>query len=32
MDLAYIEQRNFWLDLKLVCQTLPAVLSADSAY
>jgi lipopolysaccharide/colanic/teichoic acid biosynthesis glycosyltransferase len=32
MDLAYIEQRNYWLDLKLILQTLPAVLSADGAY
>jgi lipopolysaccharide/colanic/teichoic acid biosynthesis glycosyltransferase len=32
MDLAYIQQRNYWLDLKLILQTLPAVLSADGAY
>ena len=32
LDLAYIEQRNYWLDLKLMLQTLPAVLSADGAY
>lgn len=32
MDLEYIEQRNYWLDLKLMLRTLPAVLSADGAY
>jgi lipopolysaccharide/colanic/teichoic acid biosynthesis glycosyltransferase len=32
MDLAYIQNRNYWLDLKLILQTLPAVLSADGAY
>lgn len=32
MDLAYIENRSYWLDLKLMLKTLPAVLSADGAY
>jgi lipopolysaccharide/colanic/teichoic acid biosynthesis glycosyltransferase len=32
MDMAYIENRNYWLDMKLMLQTLPAVLSADGAY
>jgi lipopolysaccharide/colanic/teichoic acid biosynthesis glycosyltransferase len=32
LDLAYIEQRNYWLDLQLMLRTLPAVLSADGAY
>lgn len=32
MDLAYIQNRSFWLDMKLILQTLPAVLSADGAY
>jgi lipopolysaccharide/colanic/teichoic acid biosynthesis glycosyltransferase len=32
MDMAYIEQRNYWFDLKLMLRTLPAVLSADGAY
>jgi lipopolysaccharide/colanic/teichoic acid biosynthesis glycosyltransferase len=32
MDLAYIQNRNYWLDLKLMLKTLPAVLSADGAY
>lgn len=32
LDLAYIEQRSYWLDLKIMIRTLPAVLSADGAY
>jgi lipopolysaccharide/colanic/teichoic acid biosynthesis glycosyltransferase len=32
MDLAYIQNRGYWLDLKLMLKTLPAVLSADGAY
>jgi lipopolysaccharide/colanic/teichoic acid biosynthesis glycosyltransferase len=32
MDLAYIQTRNYWLDLKLMLKTLPAVVSADGAY
>jgi len=32
MDLDYIENRGFWVDLKLILRTLPAVLSADGAY
>jgi lipopolysaccharide/colanic/teichoic acid biosynthesis glycosyltransferase len=32
MDLAYIQTRNYWLDVKLMLKTLPAVVSADGAY
>lgn len=32
MDLEYIERRSFWLDLKLILQTIPAVLSQRGAY
>jgi lipopolysaccharide/colanic/teichoic acid biosynthesis glycosyltransferase len=32
MDLAYIQNRSYWLDLKLMLKTLPAVFSADGAY
>lgn len=32
MDLAYIEKRSIWLDVKLMALTLPAVVSADGAY
>jgi lipopolysaccharide/colanic/teichoic acid biosynthesis glycosyltransferase len=32
LDLEYIEQQNFWLDMKLIARTVPAVLSADGAY
>ncbi len=32
MDLDYIQHRNVWLDLRLMLQTIPAVLSADGAY
>jgi lipopolysaccharide/colanic/teichoic acid biosynthesis glycosyltransferase len=32
MDMAYIERRGFWFDLKLMALTVPAVLSADGAY
>ena len=32
MDLEYIENRSLALDLKLMAQTIPAVLSADGAY
>jgi len=32
LDMAYIRQRSFWLDMKLMLQTIPAVLSADGAY
>jgi lipopolysaccharide/colanic/teichoic acid biosynthesis glycosyltransferase len=32
MDMAYIQNRGYWLDLKLMLKTLPAVLSADGAY
>lgn len=32
MDLEYIENRSLALDLKLIAQTIPAVLSADGAY
>ena len=32
MDVAYIRESNFWLDVKLLVRTIPAVLSADGAY
>jgi lipopolysaccharide/colanic/teichoic acid biosynthesis glycosyltransferase len=32
MDMAYIQNRSYWLDLKLMLKTLPAVFSADGAY
>ena len=32
LDLEYIKQRNFWLDLKLLFLTVPAVLSGKGAY
>jgi lipopolysaccharide/colanic/teichoic acid biosynthesis glycosyltransferase len=32
MDMVYIQNRSYWLDLKLMLKTLPAVLSADGAY
>ncbi len=32
MDIAYIQNRSYWLDTKLMLKTLPAVFSADGAY
>lgn len=32
LDLAYIQNRTYWLDLKLMLKTIPAVFSADGAY
>lgn len=32
LDLAYIEQRSFWLDLRILVRTVPAVLSGRGAY
>ena len=32
LDLRYIRERSFWLDLKLMCLTIPAVLSGKGAY
>jgi lipopolysaccharide/colanic/teichoic acid biosynthesis glycosyltransferase len=32
MDMAYIQNRSYWLDAKLLLKTLPAVFSADGAY
>jgi lipopolysaccharide/colanic/teichoic acid biosynthesis glycosyltransferase len=32
MDVAYVESHNFWLDLKLVVSTVPAVISGRGAY
>jgi lipopolysaccharide/colanic/teichoic acid biosynthesis glycosyltransferase len=32
MDMAYIQNRSYWLDAKLMLKTLPAVFSADGAY
>ncbi len=32
LDLRYIRDRNFWLDMKLIVLTVPAVLSGKGAY
>ena len=32
MDIEYIEQRRHWLDITLLANTIPAVLSARGAY
>jgi lipopolysaccharide/colanic/teichoic acid biosynthesis glycosyltransferase len=32
MDVAYIQNRSYWLDAKLMLKTIPAVFSADGAY
>lgn len=32
LDLKYIRERNFWLDMKLMVMTIPAVLSGKGAY
>ncbi len=32
LDIAYIESRNLWLDIKLILQTIPAVLFGKGAY
>lgn len=32
LDLQYIEQRSFWLDLRILVRTVPAVLSGRGAY
>ena len=32
MDLEYVQKRSFWLDMKLILWTIPAVLSARGAY
>jgi lipopolysaccharide/colanic/teichoic acid biosynthesis glycosyltransferase len=32
LDLRYIRERTFWLDLKLIVLTVPAVLSGKGAY
>jgi lipopolysaccharide/colanic/teichoic acid biosynthesis glycosyltransferase len=32
LDLQYVEERNLWLDFKVLLLTVPAVLSADGAY
>jgi lipopolysaccharide/colanic/teichoic acid biosynthesis glycosyltransferase len=31
LDLNYIESQSFWLDIKLLAKTLPAVLTARGA-
>lgn len=31
LDLAYIENWNLWLDLKVLCKTIPAVMKGDGA-
>jgi len=32
LDVRYIESRSLWLDIKILCQTIPAVLSGTGAY
>jgi lipopolysaccharide/colanic/teichoic acid biosynthesis glycosyltransferase len=32
MDIEYVESHSFWLDVKLVASTVPAVLSGRGAY
>jgi lipopolysaccharide/colanic/teichoic acid biosynthesis glycosyltransferase len=32
LDLEYIKQQSFWLDVKILLRTLPAVLSREGAY
>jgi lipopolysaccharide/colanic/teichoic acid biosynthesis glycosyltransferase len=32
LDLQYIESQSVWLDLKLLCRTIPAVMSGKGAY
>jgi lipopolysaccharide/colanic/teichoic acid biosynthesis glycosyltransferase len=31
LDVLYIESQSFWLDLKILCRTIPAVLSGKGA-
>jgi lipopolysaccharide/colanic/teichoic acid biosynthesis glycosyltransferase len=32
LDLEYIKHRSFWLDMKILIRTIPAVLSREGAY
>ena len=32
LDVRYIESRSFWQDIKILCKTIPAVLSGTGAY
>ena len=32
LDVRYIESRSFWQDIKILCKTVPAVLSGKGAY
>jgi lipopolysaccharide/colanic/teichoic acid biosynthesis glycosyltransferase len=32
MDIEYIQRQSFWYDLKLICLTVPAILSRKGAY
>jgi len=32
LDVSYIETRSFWTDLRILCRTVPAVLSGTGAY
>jgi lipopolysaccharide/colanic/teichoic acid biosynthesis glycosyltransferase len=32
LDLQYIESQNFWLDMKILLKTIPAVLFGRGAY
>lgn len=32
MDIEYVEKQSLWLDLELICRTIPAILSCKGAY
>jgi exopolysaccharide biosynthesis polyprenyl glycosylphosphotransferase len=32
LDVRYIESRSFWQDIKILCKTIPAVLTGNGAY
>ena len=32
LDVRYIESRSLWQDIKILCKTVPAVLSGTGAY
>jgi lipopolysaccharide/colanic/teichoic acid biosynthesis glycosyltransferase len=32
MDVEYVDSYNFWLDIKLVASTVPAVITGRGAY
>jgi lipopolysaccharide/colanic/teichoic acid biosynthesis glycosyltransferase len=31
LDLEYVQRRSFWLDLRILIKTIPAVFTADGA-